>query len=261
MTKAYNQSSSYIPSTDAGFKDWLQTFSSLIAADPNKFGLDASDATIISNLNTSFANAYQAVQSNSTRTPNAIAQKDALKASAIASCRVYAMQIKSNVAVDNDDMIALGIHVNDTSPTPIPAPNSAPMLSIQAAFSGEHIIRYADENTPTSRGKAPGATQLELFVHVGPQPIVNWEDANSAGIFTKNPIRYTFSPADAGKCATYFARWRTAKGLDGPMSLGVCMLIAFGGPVDQQLTQFAPDGGQPMQQPQIDGEDEMKIAA
>lgn len=258
MTKAYNQSSSYIPSTDAGFKDWLHTFASLIGEDPNKYGLDASDATIISNLNTSYANAYQTVQSSSTRTPNAIAQKDALKASAIASCRVYAMQIKSNVAVNNDDKIALGIHVDDTTPTPIPAPETAPLLNIVSAFSGVHHIRYADENTPASRRKPHGVIQLDLYVHVGPNATANPDDATFVGSYTKNPILYEFNPMDANKIASYFAQWKTQRGLVGPWSLPVAMTIAFGGPVDQQMTQFTPDGGQPKQ---IGGEDEMKIAA
>ncbi|MCC6907208.1 MAG: hypothetical protein IT430_04640 [Phycisphaerales bacterium] len=254
MTKAYNQSGSYIPSTDAGFKDWLNTFSTLIAADPGKYGLDASDAVIISNLNTQYAAAYQTVQSNSTRTPNSIAQKDALKASATASCRVYAMMIKSNVAVSNDDKLALGIHVDDTTPTPIPAPVTAPLLNIVSAFSGTHQIRYADENTPASRRKPAGAIQIELYVYVATGATANPDDAKFVGAFTKNPILYEFDPVDANKTATYFARWRTQRGLVGPWSLPVAMGIAFGGPVEQQM--FVPTGGQP-----AGGEDELKIAA
>ena len=142
MDKAYGQTQPYIPATDSGFRDWLLNFSTLISADPAKYGVDASDATIIANLNTSYAAAYQTVQAPSTRTPNAVGQKDALKASARASCRVYAMQIKANAGVDNQDKIQLGIHVNDPTPTPIPAPTSA--------------RRYAHRanGAPTRRGQA-----------------------------------------------------------------------------------------------------------
>lgn len=254
MTKAYAQSTSYIPSTDSGFKDWLLNFSTLIFSDPSRYGLESSDATIIANLNTSYGDAYQVVQSPSSRTPSAVAQKDALKASAIASCRVYSMQIKSNAGVDNEDKIALGIHVNDTTPTPIPAPTSAPLLNIVAAFSGSHEIRFADENTPASRKKPDGVVQIELYLHVGATPTSDWQEALLVGVYTKNPINYEFTPDQANMTASYFARWRTQRGLVGPWSLPVAMTIAFGGPVDQSL----PTGGTPGT---LEGGDELKIAA
>ena len=162
--------------------------------------------------------------------------------------------IKASKGVDNQDKIQLGLHLDDPTKTPIPAPESAPMLNIRGAFSGEHVIEYADENTPTKRGKPAGVTQLELYVHVGAQPTVNWHEAEFVGVYTKNPIRYQLEPEQAGQVATYFARWRTSKGLAGPMSLGVAMIVAFGGPVDQQI----PTGGTTQTE---DGGQELKIAA
>lgn len=177
MDKAYGQSSPYIPAADGPFRDWLSNFSTLISADPGKYGLEASDATVIANLFASYSAAYQVVQSPSTRTPSAVAQKDALKASAVASCRVYAQNVKVNQGVDNEDKIALGIHVNDPTPTPIPAPTTAPLLNIVSMFSGSHELRYADELTPASKKKPAGAIQLELYVHVGPTPMTDYLQA------------------------------------------------------------------------------------
>ena len=44
--------------------------------------------------------------------------------------------------------------------------------------------------------------------------------------FTRSPIGIALDPADRGKCATYFGRWVTAKGLVGPWSPGTSMTIA-----------------------------------
>jgi hypothetical protein len=252
MDKAYGQSSPYIPAADGPFRDWLSNFSTLISQDAQKYGLEPSDAAVIANLLASYSAAYQVVQAPSTRTPSAVAQKDALKASAVASCRVYAQMVKANQGVDNEDKIALGIHVNDPTPTPIPAPTTAPLLNIVSAFSGSHEIRYADELTPASRKKAPGAIQLELYVHVGANATADPELAKFVGAFTKNPIQHQFDAADANMTASYFARWRTQRGLVGPWSLPVAMGIAFGGPVDQSM----PTGGT-----ELEGGDELKIAA
>lgn len=211
---------------------------------------------MIANHYTSYDAAYQTVQAPSTRTSNSIAQKDAIKASAAGSVRVYAQMIKANKGVDNDDKIALGLHVNDPTPTPIPTPTTAPLLMIQAAFSGEHLIRYADENTPATRRKPHGVIQLQLnrTVDVGANPDPN--ASSMVGLFTKQPVLVPQDPVDVGKTATYFGRWVTRTGLFGPWSLPVGMTIAFGGPVEQILVVPTPGT-----EAAAGGSDDLQIAA
>lgn len=240
----YTQTQSYIPSTDSGFRDFLNNFATLIAANPGKYDLEASDAQVLMNHNDTYEAAYVPCQSAATRTTGLVTQKDAVKAAAIASVRVYAMLIKNNAGISDQDKLELGLHLNDTTRTPIPAPSSAPILMIVSAFSGEHQIRYADENTPASRRKPEGAVQMQLnqTVGIGANPDPNASEL--VGLFTRQPIRVSQDPMNVGKTATYFARWVNAKGEFGPWSLPVAMTIAFGGPVDQQM--FIPDGGQTM---------------
>lgn len=250
MDKPYLQSGDYIPRGDSAFRDWLLNFATLIAADPTRYGLDTGDATTIASLSDDYDAAYQPVQAPSTRTPSAVAQKDAVKASAVASVRVYAQLIKANGGVTNDDKIALGIHVNDTTPTPIPEPRTAPVLMIVGATSGVHQIRYADETTPASRAKPFGAIQLLLYRYVGDAATADPAQASFIGPFTKNPVLVDLDAADAGKVATYFGRWVTRTGLMGPWSLPQSMTIAFGG-----AAESAPTGGTSL------GAEDLKIAA
>lgn len=250
---AVQQSDSYIPATDWAFKSWLLNFSTLISADSARYGLGAGDATIIANHYTAYAAAFDTVQTPTTRNVSTIAQKDAVRASAVASVRVYAQIIKTNQGVDNEDKTALGIHVNDPTRSPIPAPSSAPMLVIKGAFSGEHEIRYADENTPASRKKPHGVIQLQLNRTVDAAANPNPDDSELVGLFTKQPVNVEQDPMDVGKTASYFGRWVTRTGLFGPWSLPVAMTIAFGGPVDQQI----PTGGTQLE----GGEDQLQIAA
>jgi hypothetical protein len=235
---AYGQTQPYIPVTDAALRDWLTNFSALLTADPTRYGLDASDATVIAGHAAAYASAYQAVQAPSTRTSTGVAQKDAVKASAVASVRVYAQMIKANAGVSNDDKIALGVHVNDPTPSPIPAPASAPMLMIVSAFSGVHHLRYADENTPAARRKPHGVLQLQLNAVIAPAPAVDPGESRFVGLYTKQPVLVEHEPASAGLTATYFARWVTRTGKTGPWSLPESMTVAFGG-----AAQAIPDGG------------------
>ena len=101
---------------------------------------------------------------------------------------MYAQGIKANQGVDNQSKVELGIHVDDPTPTPIPAPTTAPMLVIQGAFSGQHEIRYADENTPASRRKPAGAIQIQINRIVAPGPVPLPGGSTMVGLYTKQPI-------------------------------------------------------------------------
>jgi len=251
MSTAYTQTQPYIPGTDSAFRDWLLNFSTLITADPTKYGLDAADATVIAGHYTAFNDAYTLVQAPSTRTSTTVAQKDSARASAEASVRVYAQMIKANAGVNNEDKVALGVHVDDATPTPVPTPTTAPALMIVSANSGVHQLRYADETTPASRRKPDGAIQMQLSMTVGASPATDPETGSLVGLFTKQPVLVNLDPADAGLTATYFARWVTRTGLFGPWSLPQSMTIAFGAGADVQT------GGGTTQT----GTEEIKIAA
>lgn len=254
MSNAYDQTQPYIPTSDSAFRDWLLNFSTLIAANPAQYGLDAADASILTTYSSDFDAAYQLCQAPSTRTATTVANKDSIRASANASVRVFAQMIKANAGVDNADKIALGIHVNDATPTPVGTPTTAPVLMIVGATSGVHEIRYADEATPTSRAKPAGAAQMQLNVAFNNTPITDPDDSAFYGLFTKQPVRVELDPASAGATATYFARWVTATGKFGPWSLPQSMTVAFGGSAQSQVE----DEGTPKVQ---GGDGQIKIAA
>jgi len=229
------QTEPYIPNTDLAFKVWLQNFAQVLQQDPVRFGMTSADALVVWETYISYRDALDLSVMPGSRNSTTVAAKDGQRASAMLTVRPIAQILKANKAISNEDKALLGIHINDTTKTPIPQPSTAPMLNIQAAFSGEHQIRYVDEMTPESRKKPYGCIQLELYVHVGPTPTVNPDEATFVGVYTKNPIRHAFNPTQSSMTATYFARWRTRTGLAGPWSLPVAMVIAFGGPVEQQL--------------------------
>lgn len=226
----------YIPSNDAAFRDWLLNFATLIAADPTRYGLTAADATVIQGYSDDFDAAYQTAVAPSTRTVVTVAQKDAIRAAANESVRIFAQMIKVNQGVTNEDKIALGIHVDDPTPSPIPAPTSSPLLMLVSSFSGVHQLRYADENTPASRRKPAGVIQMQLNMAVAPGPVVDPTVARFFGLFTKQPILVEHSPENAAQTATYFARWVTRTGKFGPWSLPQSMTIAFAGPAAGGIT-------------------------
>ncbi len=236
---SFTQPGTYMPQSDVGFRNWVMNFSRLVGENPHRYGLTPADAQIITNHYQTYDAAFTAVQAPNTRTTPAIAHKDAVKASAMASLRIYAGLIRANMGVDNQDRRDLGLGLENTSRARIPAPRSAPILSILCSFPGSHQLRFCDENTPASRRKPAGVTQLWVAMAVTdanrPRPN-DPESAKIIGAFTKQPFSVEHDPKDNCRMATYFGRWATATGLLGPWSLPVSMGITSmgGGDAEQR---------------------------
>ena len=218
----------YIPPKDADLVNWAQNFSDLITASPPTYGLTPSDATAIANANNTWQAAYVVAVTPATRTEVTVAAKNAAKIAFVQLARTYASQIRINPGVTNADKLALGLNLPNNSPSPIPPPLTWPILSLPTSGPGLHEVRFADSATPSSRAKPANAIAMQLFRGIGNAIIVNPAECEYLANVTRQPYQSTFSdPADAGKVATYFARWAVRNGGFGPWSAGVSMTIAF----------------------------------
>lgn len=217
----------YLPSKDVDISVWGNNFISLIAADSARYGLYPAEATTLSSEFNAFEQALQAAREPSTRTSVSIALKDGAKASFLTLARTLAMIVKANRGVSDEDKTALGLNLPDPVPSPVPRPSTVPLLSVIGATPGEHTIRYADQNTPTSRGKPFGVVQLVLFAAVEDAMTADFTKANFVGAFTKQPLAVAYDSTQAGKVATYWGQWNTRTGLLGPLSAPASFTIAF----------------------------------
>lgn len=217
---------SYIPTKEALLDDWLLNFKTLIAASPTSYSLSTSDATAITAAFTSWHAAYLAATNPTTRNKTTVVDKNVQKANVLAVVRSYAALIRPNHAVSDALKTGLGLHIADTSPTPVPPPSSYPVLTINSAGNGVQQLHAADQFTPTKRARPVGTTGLLLFRAVDTTPAGGPSDAPFLSLVTRAAYQSTFDSADNGKIATYFARWTNSKGEVGPWSPGVSMTIA-----------------------------------
>lgn len=240
------QTGPYIPRRDAGARQWLNNFAMLVSAQPAAYGLTPADAVTLDALAKQFDAAFERASEPKTRSSPSVAEKDAIRNQALATFRVYAQQIKKNLGVSDQQKLELGLRLDDRTPTPIPAPRTWPILHIVGAQSGLHVLRYADVETPAARRKPHGVTHLLLYVVIGDEPATDPTEAIFVGAFTTQPFEVAYDAEQAGQTATYFGRWVTARGLEGPWSLPVSMMIAFGGGrKESQSSCTTPDRGQP----------------
>jgi hypothetical protein len=195
----------------------MDNFSTLVNASPASYGMTAPDAASIATANTTFQNAYalSARGAPSTRSPVTVAATVSARAALTALVRLWSSQIRLNPGVTDGDKLALGLRLPNNSPNPIPKPATWPVLSVNGYGPLMHSLKFVDSSTPALKAKPYGAIGAQIFVGTGVAPIVDVTQCKLLGVFTKNYPQVTFQSGDAGKIATYFARWITRGASDG----------------------------------------------
>lgn len=217
---------SYIPRSDSGARDWMQTFAGRIEAQPDRFGLSPADAKAIRRAVDAYDAAYVLANSVETRTKKTVCEKDQARNSAEQICRQFASLIKMSGGVSDADKIAIGVRPVNRGRSPITCPQTSPLINVIACTPGAQTLWYRDSMTPDSSAKPFGATELQLFVAISDELMAPRDEAKLVGKFTRNPISVSFKAADGGKRATYYGRWVSRRGEVGPWSGPVCMHIA-----------------------------------
>ena len=217
----------YIPPKEASLDAWALNFSTLLTASPATYGATAGDAANIAAFYATWHAAYLVTTNPATKTKPSVASKNAAKASLLANIRPLAQFIANNPGVTNANKEALGLNLHgSTGPTPIPAPSTSPILAIIAATPGQMTLRYADQNTPDKRAKAPGTAGLELHAATSATVITDPSTIPFVGVATKQPYALNWSSSDKGKTAYIAGRWVTGTGLVGPWSAIVTYIVA-----------------------------------
>lgn len=224
---------SYLPPRDQDLDAWALNFDLQITAAPTDYGLVAGDATAYHTLRLAFTTALAVALATPTRTKTTVAAKNSARFDLIASSKMLAAQVQAFPAITPELLSTLGLTVRDTTPSPIAAPSSAPIISPINSSGGGIFFRFADEVTPDSRAKAPGAIGLDLYAKVGTTPPATIADCVYMGTYTKNTtgpgsrgVRVDFGGGNVGKTAYLIGQWKTRRGLVGPVSATASMTIA-----------------------------------
>lgn len=222
-------STPYIPPRDVDLDDFLENFSTLIAASPAKYGLTSGEAAEISASVAAWHAAYLLTTSPGTRTSVTINEKDVQRKLTIELVRRFAAAIRIDPAVDDALLIGLGLTPRSTSRSRISAPTSLPVLSFTGMDVGRHTLDIRPEKGSLRIAKPAGTIGLLVFRATGDEPLASTippRGAEFIGFITRPRFESAFEHADNGKIATYFARWTNAKGELGPWGMPVSMRVA-----------------------------------
>jgi len=208
----------YIPARNANLVAWAQNFSTLITASPATYGLTAGDATAIAAQYATLATDYAIITSPSTKTAQTVSQFNTAKVNSLALFRPYAQAVSLNAGVSSANKTALGVNPRTSTPTPITAPTTNPVLTVQSASTAGIILRYRDSVASVSvKAKPYGVIGCLIYAKASATPLTDPTTLSYEGTQTKSPFTLSM-PATIGQTVYMAARWVTKKGLVGPWS-------------------------------------------
>lgn len=210
----------YIPTKDADILAWGLNYSTLITADPPRYGVTAGEALVIQTEFDAFSAALTLATDPTTRSPTTVAHKDGTKALFLDDSRALAANIRANRGVTDADKAALGLTIPDPVPTPVPIPTTTCNLTILGATPSLHTIIYKDSNAALGKAKPYGVIAGLIYRGIATAPIEDFTDDNIKllQMSTKSPFTTDIPDGVRGKIATYFTQWVTRTGKIGPVA-------------------------------------------
>ncbi len=163
----------YIPAPDAEFDSWQVNWVTYAAANAAALGLDPLvDIPAIQAAQTAWDTDYDGHLTAQAAAQAARQAKDDTRTAFEGVIRPLVARLQASPDVDNLERQALGMTVRDTIATPSPIPVTRPVVSVDTSQRLRHTIAFADEVTPTSKGKPDGVRGVQLWIKIGdPAPV------------------------------------------------------------------------------------------
>ena len=190
----------YIPTKDSMLDLWALNFTSLLTASPATYAQTSGTAATCAAAYASWHAAYLLVTSPSTKTADTVQAKNAQKVMLLATLRPVAQSISLSPAVEASDKVAIGVNPRTSTPAPITAPTTYPILNIQAGAALQLYVRYRDSAaSPSVKSKPYGCGAVTIKFLVSATPITDVNALTGLFVATKSPALMQFSSADGGK--------------------------------------------------------------
>lgn len=217
--------SDYLPRTDADFSDWLHNFNTYANANLAALGLVAGDLTPIQTASTNFDASMSANDAMQSQAQGTSMTKDGNRRTTEDLVRSLVARIQSHPSVTDAQRTSLGITVRSTSRTPVGAPTSKPIATVDTSQRLQHTISFVDESSPTSRAKPDGVQGCEIWTKIDGPPPTDPSQLTYLATDTRTPYTAEFDGSQAGKTAYYMLRWVSTRSEAGPWSQTVSATI------------------------------------
>ena len=210
---------SFIPTRDADFDMWANTFVDTVKANADNYGLTPDEIKDleggVAGWDTKFSDMFAKREAAKAATVG----KDEMRKSFEETLRNISRQIQADPNVSNEMKADAGLPIHSTSRTPVTAPDSAPTAEIDACNIQEHQLKFFDTNNTFRRSRPRGVFGVEIFRFVGNEAPLSDEQYQMVGTVTRMNATVTFGSQQAGQTAWYRFRYINTRGEVGPWSM------------------------------------------
>ena len=217
----------FIPQTDAGFDIFQSNFIASVQPKLITWSIPTTEFTPLTTLQTAWNTAWNKAKNKDTRSRADVqAKKEARKAFQSALRKFVRQWLAFNSKVADADREALGLKVKDIEPTPMPVPDRAPDITLDAIKHLSHKLRLTDPANPHTQSKPKGVRAIQVFRFIGTSAPSDISQYQYVGDATRFLFESKFTLADVGKTAYYLARYVNTRGIPGNWSNVVSAAIA-----------------------------------
>lgn len=219
----------YIPRTDGDFSAWAGQF---VNGASEFFVTQGLDDPMLLELQTAYGTwvvqyRAQIAALNAARaaTENKVSARKRLEKAA----RRVGGFIQTYPATTDAVRAQLGITVRGDRTGGTPVPPVAPLIAAEQSARFTHRLRFVPPEGQDGISKPRGVMGAELYVALAPPnqpPPSNEEDFKYVRAITRDGVRITFPPEQAGLIAYYRARWLTRTGDVGGWSPNTTAMVA-----------------------------------
>lgn len=213
----------YIPPADADFHNWFENFYNYASGNAAALGLTPDQTAALTSIYNNWKTAFPAHTTASAAAGAAKTNKDQARDGAETVLRPMVQQLQASQTVTDDQRKKLKITVRATTRTASSAPTSAPVATIDTSQRLRHVISYKD--SAGNRAKPPGVAYCEIWSKVGTPAPTDIGQMTYLGNASKTPQLEEYTAAQAGQTATYWLRWVSTRGDEGPWSEPVSATI------------------------------------
>jgi len=216
--------------TDAELASGTQIFSAAIVGDEALWGLTVGQSGSYSALSGQFIAAYNTAINPATRTKGAVNAKNVLRSQLRIAARDLVSIINGNPIVTDQMKIDVNLHVRDTSPTPIPAPETAPLINVIQVAGSVATITLRDVENQDKRARPRGVAGANVFSFVGDNPPASPSQWQFEGQVTKTKFELDLgSELEAATKVWLTACWYNPRTETGPVSDPIFTFTQAGG--------------------------------
>ena len=214
----------YVPVAYGTLLSWLLNFTNYLRPHRKRFGIEEEKIDLLQVHIDNYKAAYEKAEHPNAGRADRLDRKEKAVAATKALRGFVNEFLRFNTALNDDDRIQLGLHVQNGKPTPVLKPETWPMPTVRNAGPRQVRIDYHDSRTAT-KAKPHGVHGCEIRYSILDSPPESLDDLPQSQFSTRSSQIFVFDENRRGKSIYFCLRWENTRGEKGPWSEIVSVII------------------------------------